>query len=438
MQPSKSEVTIRLFTHKNEDYWDLWFNYRNLKSPSIDDYRWILELNGTERLTFENHFRAVGTLVTEGKFMTRVKSNNQFKVLGHYMTSKELEEYKRNKNKERVNPWDPEYVMKRDRISLAQAKIKVEQLKSNKATSLAGFILRHGEVEGTKKFKKFQSTSVSMSLEAMVKRYGEKEGTTRFEKTIEDNKKKNKRCIEYWLENGHSLEKSKILVSEYQRNNSGVHREYHRNKGVCEEVIDHIISHINYKRSENSYSYSNPRKYAGGERWLETEFKARCVVSYENLKENTCLTREEKVIVMSVTFNSSIKLEDYGLILPAGENYYSFIEDNIEKFKEVYEKIQASRDGYENYIRKCIVYSEMQDLTKLENSDKLRGKSGVEGAYQLDHIYSIHDGYINNISPEVIGSIHNLQFIPWLDNIRKHKRSDLTLEELLAKIEEEE
>lgn len=59
-----------------------------------------------------------------------------------------------------------------------------------------------------------------------------------------------------------------------------------------------------------------------------------------------------------------------------------------------------------------------QDLHLLENIEK-RGKSGVDGAYQLDHIKSIKYGFDNGIDPEIIGNITNLRMIPWKQNRQK-------------------
>ena len=64
------------------------------------------------------------------------------------------------------------------------------------------------------------------------------------------------------------------------------------------------------------------------------------------------------------------------------------------------------------------------------NYDK-RGVSGVEGNYHLDHKYSILEGYKNNISPEVIGNIKNLKFIPWEENIKKRTKNSITINELI-------
>ena len=50
--------------------------------------------------------------------------------------------------------------------------------------------------------------------------------------------------------------------------------------------------------------------------------------------------------------------------------------------------------------------------------------------YQIDHKLSITDGYLQNISPEIIAHPENLQFIPWQDNLLKWAKSSITKEEL--------
>jgi hypothetical protein len=53
---------------------------------------------------------------------------------------------------------------------------------------------------------------------------------------------------------------------------------------------------------------------------------------------------------------------------------------------------------------------------------KPRTKCGVEGGYQLDHIYPVYEGFVNNILPEEIARLENLRVIPWEENQRKkHK-----------------
>lgn len=44
---------------------------------------------------------------------------------------------------------------------------------------------------------------------------------------------------------------------------------------------------------------------------------------------------------------------------------------------------------------------------------------GTINGYQLDHKISVKTGFENNIAPEIIGALNNLQMLPWLDNLTK-------------------
>jgi len=48
----------------------------------------------------------------------------------------------------------------------------------------------------------------------------------------------------------------------------------------------------------------------------------------------------------------------------------------------------------------------------------------------LDHIYSISDGFVNNVTPEKIGNYKNLRVITAQENLKKNKKSLMTLEEI--------
>lgn len=53
-----------------------------------------------------------------------------------------------------------------------------------------------------------------------------------------------------------------------------------------------------------------------------------------------------------------------------------------------------------------------------------------------DHLYSITDGWINNISPDIIRHPANCSLITHKENQSKHKKSKITLNELYKRIEE--
>jgi hypothetical protein len=54
----------------------------------------------------------------------------------------------------------------------------------------------------------------------------------------------------------------------------------------------------------------------------------------------------------------------------------------------------------------------------------------------LDHMFSIREGFRQNISAEIIGNIVNLTMITAHDNCTKNKKCSITLQELLEKYNE--
>lgn len=101
-----------------------------------------------------------------------------------------------------------------------------------------------------------------------------------------------------------------------------------------------------------------------------------------------------------------------------------------KKHPKIKKKIKFIKDlDKKLYYAKVWEVTESQPLHILENNDK-RGWKG----HHLDHICSISVGFHNNIPPELIGNIKNLQFIPAEENMLKgHKVEKHILLEMLKK-----
>ena len=80
---------------------------------------------------------------------------------------------------------------------------------------------------------------------------------------------------------------------------------------------------------------------------------------------------------------------------------------------------------FKKYRRKVYYWSEKNDLTQLEHHEK-RGKF----TYHLDHRYSITEGFKNKIPPLIIGSLPNLRFLPFRENVKKSIGCSITIKEL--------
>lgn len=80
----------------------------------------------------------------------------------------------------------------------------------------------------------------------------------------------------------------------------------------------------------------------------------------------------------------------------------------------------ASLQRYRNRV--SVRTQRTYDIFKEEINphDYPRGKCGVPGAWQLDHIMSVREGFERRIPVEIISAKENLQMLPWLENIRKY------------------
>jgi hypothetical protein len=125
----------------------------------------------------------------------------------------------------------------------------------------------------------------------------------------------------------------------------------------------------------------------------------------ESLRRNTICNRCS-CYKYNKTFKDVIKPEHI-LQMRATKAGFS----NFEEYKEKYPKKKF-------YKQEVWRLTYQHDLSKLPNVE-LRGRCGVDGAYQLDHIQSINWGWENGIEPSVIASMENLKVIPWRENLLK-------------------
>lgn len=68
------------------------------------------------------------------------------------------------------------------------------------------------------------------------------------------------------------------------------------------------------------------------------------------------------------------------------------------------------------------------------NPNNLERVTNGKVGFQLDHKYSIIEGFLNNVEPEIISHHCNLQMIEWSSNRTKSKRCDIDLEQLKNEI----
>ena len=119
-----------------------------------------------------------------------------------------------------------------------------------------------------------------------------------------------------------------------------------------------------------------------------------------------------------------------------GRNGYSqlaskaIVKGNATKAKKGLILEPSFRDEYYRY-KSVVLYVTEQFRSEITTGYKT-GLAGTPGAYHIDHMFSIMNGYKNQVSPLLIGSKYNLKMIPWKDNLSKHSSSSISFNELLT------
>ena len=191
-------------------------------------------------------------------------------------------------------------------------------------------------------------------------------------------KKANSKCKKCYNESASTTLKKRYKSGEIsivpRKNNSDLIKPFKRNCPECGTEMSYV--------SEGT---------------LKTSIKKNTIC-------NSCSTYKYKK-----TFNDVIKPEHTLQMRATKAGFQNFDEYKLRYPKKQFYKREVWRLTYQ------------QPLDTLDNWE-LRGRCGVEGAYQLDHIKSINWGWENGIPPEVIAEWDNLRMIPWKTNLLKSSK----------------
>jgi len=248
-----------------------------------------------------------------------------------------------------------------------------------------------------------------------------------------NNKDNRKRYVE------ENKEKIKRYMKEYRKNNKEKIRQY--GKRYVEENRDKIIKRtkeygIRYreknktkiKRNKRIYnnSLSNYNTYAPQiKRYEEVRrdlknpelLQVRCTESSCRKWFNpTNLEVKNRIQALNSTngaecrFYCSKECKENCCIYNQNKYYRGF-----NKQKEYRDKVSILTD--KNYVK----------YYKIINPNNFKRNKTM---YQIDHIYSVQDGFENDIPVEIISSPINLRMLSAKENNLKHSRSDFTKKEL--------
>jgi len=218
----------------------------------------------------------------------------------------------------------------------------------------------------------------------------------------EERRKLSPRCIEFYLEKGLSVEEAKEKLSQFQKNFS---------KEICVERygIDKGIEiwksrQEKWQKTLNSKSKEEIEKINQKKnRWknLSNDESKKLKLKVANSVKNTVSKRsiDDKRKVGKNISNGKVK---FGYAIP---------REQLPEFK----------------LYKSMVWNETKkyNLNLLENYH-LRGKK----SYHLDHQYSIWQGFLDKIPPTIVGHFCNLKMIDYKQNLSKHTKCSLSLDDL--------
>lgn len=109
------------------------------------------------------------------------------------------------------------------------------------------------------------------------------------------------------------------------------------------------------------------------------------------------------------------------------------IKTKIERGWVIPDEFLSDYQIYRKKVKRLTetTYKTYKNIINPNNLERVtNGKNG----FQLDHKYSIIEGFLNNVEPEIISHHRNLQMIEWGSNRAKSKRCDIDLEQLKNEI----
>lgn len=163
-------------------------------------------------------------------------------------------------------------------------------------------------------------------------------------------------------------------------------------------------------------------------------------------KEQTCLKNhgEKHGLLVALKYLYSLMLKKYGKLRICNGEKVSQTRRSPEFRKKMEElgrwRSKAQQSEYEIYCynvtqitRQHIKRYGLKYLGESYNNliETNRRELNFKLKLSIDHKYSIHEGFKNNISPEIVGCIVNLDIINFSENSSKNKKCSITKETLL-------
>lgn len=150
-----------------------------------------------------------------------------------------------------------------------------------------------------------------------------------------------------------------------------------------------------------------------------------------SVDETTGLTGHEMRIAKTVNTHKN-KIDENGLNGYQRIGKKAIIKGNKTKQDRGLITLDEEKPSYVKY-KNLVHYITNKSRHLLDTSKS--GRAGTDGATHVDHKYSIMRGFKNAVSPFVVGNYHNLEVIPWADNVSKNAKCSIELDVLMGMCE---
>lgn len=185
-----------------------------------------------------------------------------------------------------------------------------------------------------------------------------------------------------------------------------------------------------YKCSANSNTTREKNKVTCIKRY-GTEFVSQSK-SFREKVVNTCLEKygTDNVFKVDEIKNKQMQtvVDKYGVtnVSKHPDILKRINEVHVEQGRRRPDHLRSDLEKYRLAV-KSITARSYHDYYYVINPDNLP-RSRFE--YHVDHIYSVEEGFKNNVPPEIIGHYTNLRMMWHLDNCKKNTKCHITLDQL--------
>lgn len=193
-----------------------------------------------------------------------------------------------------------------------------------------------------------------------------------------------------------------------------------------------ILSDESITKMKNKYQETCTQKYGveytGKLESVKLKKKETCIINYGADNPSKVKEIRDKI--------EETWLKKYGVKNPSQAKEIKFKKKESLESGGFWRKDEelSERDLYYRKVNQCT--NEVVKIKFSEEELNKRGRNGTTTAKQIDHIYSIDDGFKNKIPPEIIGHFCNVRLISWEENCYKWKKSEISIDELYILIEE--